>query len=130
MDGASPLSVTYAANGNITNKSDIGNYTYNPADKPYAVREIDAIENVVGNNISLSSNSVSYALSGKPDWIYEYSYSYGPDDEKWSSWGWSPDDVDLEWDVQRTYWGDYERLTIGNHIREYYFLDNDVIIMI
>ncbi|MBQ8116152.1 MAG: VCBS repeat-containing protein [Prevotella sp.] len=126
VDGINPLSVTYAANGNITNKSDIGNYTYNPADKPHAVREIDNL----GNNTSPSDNNVSYTLSGKPGWIYDYSYSYGPDDEKWGYGRIDPDDPETKyWDIDKVYWENYECVMKDFHYREYYFLDNDVIII-
>ena len=126
VDGINPLSVTYAANGNITNKSDIGNYTYNPADKPHAVREIDNL----GNNISPSDNNVSYTLSGKPGWIYDYSYSYGPDDEKWGYGRIDPDDPETKyWDIDKVYWENYKCVMKDFHYREYYFLDNDVIII-
>ena len=62
-DGEALLSVEYADNGNILSKSDIGRYTYNPADKPHAVQEIDYVEGAVtGDNAS-----TSFGLNGKPD---------------------------------------------------------------
>ena len=124
--GETLLSMEYADNGNILSKSDIGDYIYNPADKPHALREIAN----VGSNLSLSDNSVSYTLSGKPGWIYEYSYSYGPDDEKWQYGRIDYEDPETKyWDIDKIYWGNYECLMKDYHFREYYFLDNDVIII-
>ena len=41
-----------------------------------------------------------------------------------------PDDKEIKgWDIEHIYWGNYERLTKDYHIREYYFLDNDVFLI-
>ena len=130
-DGSQSMNIVYADNGNIIDKTGIGAYSYDAADKPHAVR---SVENTVGL-IDTREIHTSYALNGKVCDVWEsgmgaYShYDYGPDDEKWSSWGWTKEDSTLEYDVEREYWGEYERLTEDNHIREYYFLDNDVLII-
>ena len=130
-DNIGTMSMEYAGNGNIISKSGIGEYTYDEGDKPHAVREVENTDGIIDDREVYTQ----YDLNGKVASIWDkgytaYSwYDYGPDDEKWSSWGWAPEDTNMEWDVERVYWGNYERLTIGNHIREYYFLDNDVLII-
>ena len=125
-DGVEIMAMTYAGNGNIMNKSDIGDYTYNPADKPHAVREID----LVTDEQSGYSSSVSYALCGKAESIFEYCYSYGPDDEKFLGGRIDPSDPETKyWDINNIYWDNYECEMKDFHYREYYFLDNDVIII-
>ena len=125
-DGVETMSMTYAGNGNIMNKSDIGDYTYNPADKPHAVREIE----LVTDEQSGYSSSVSYALCGKAESIFEYCYSYGPDDEKFHGGRVDPSDPETKyWDINNIYWDNYECEMKDFHYREYYFLDNDVIII-
>ena len=121
--------MNYDNNGNIVNKSDVGKYVYDPSTMPHAVREV---ENTVGR-ISNHDVYTNYKLNGKIGLIqtnasnYWQCFDYGPDDEKWSSVLIDPDDDEIkEYDIERYYWGNYERLTKDNHIREYYFLDNDV----
>ena len=131
-DGETQLSMEYAANGNILSKSDIGSYTYNPTNKPHAVQEIDYVEGAVtGDNAS-----TSFGLNGKPDMIQSdhgrrwQTFFYGPDDEKWGCNIIAPDDPETkEWDIDRIYWDNYECVMKDNHFREYYFLDNDVILI-
>ena len=131
VDGIQTMKMEYAGNGNIESKTGIGEYTYYDGDKPHAVREVENVDGIIDSR----DVSTQYALNGKVTsiWNKDYTayswYEYGPDDEKWSSWGWSPDDMGLEWDVDRVYWGNYERLTKDYHIREYYFLDNDVFLI-
>ena len=131
VDGIQTMKMEYAGNGNIESKTGIGEYTYYDGDRPHAVREVENVDGIIDNR----EVSTQYALNGKVTsiWNKDYTayswYEYGPDDEKWSSWGWTPDDMGLEWDVDRVYWGDYERLTKDYHIREYYFLDNDVFLI-
>ena len=130
-NGVETMTMCFADNGNIISKTGIGEYTYYDGDRPHAVREVENVDGIIDNR----EVSTQYALNGKVTsiWNKDYTayswYEYGPDDEKWSSWGWTPDDMGLEWDVDRVYWGDYERLTKDYHIREYYFLDNDVFFM-
>ena len=131
-DGETQLTMEYAANGNILSKSDIGSYTYNPTDKPHAVQEIDYVEGAVtGDNAS-----TSFGLNGKPEQVCSnhgcrwQTFFYGPDDEKWGCNIIDPDDPETkEWDIDRIYWDNYECVMKDNHFREYYFLDNDVIII-
>ena len=130
-NGVETMTMSFADNGNIISKTGIGEYTYYDGDRPHAVREVENVDGIIDNR----EVSTQYALNGKVTsiWNKDYTayswYEYGPDDEKWSSWGWTPDDMGLEWDVDRVYWGDYERLTKDYHIREYYFLDNDVFLI-
>ena len=131
-DGETQLSMEYAANGNILSKSDIGSYTYNPTNKPHAVQEIDYVEGAfTGDNAS-----TYFGLNGKPEQVCSnhgrrwQTFFYGPDDEKWGGNIIDPDDPETkEWDIDRIYWDNYECVMKDNHFREYYFLDNDVIII-
>ena len=131
-NGETQLSMEYAANGNILSKSDIGSYTYNPTNKPHAVQEIDYVEGAVtGDNAS-----TYFGLNGKPEQVCSnhgrrwQTFFYGPDDEKWGCNIIDPDDPETkEWDIDRIYWDNYECVMKDNHFREYYFLDNDVILI-
>ena len=131
-DGKTQLSMEYAANGNILSKSDIGSYTYNPTNKPHAVQEIDYVEGAfTGDNAS-----TYFGLNGKPEQVCSnhgrrwQTFFYGPDDEKWGCNIIDPDDPEAKkWDIDRIYWDNYECVMKDNHFREYYFLDNDVILI-
>jgi len=131
-DGETQLSMEYAANGNILSKSDIGSYTYNPTNKPHAVQEIDYVEGAfTGDNAS-----TYFGLNGKPEQVCSnhgrrwQTFFYGPDDEKWGGNIIDPDDPEAKkWDIDRIYWDNYECVMKDNHFREYYFLDNDVILI-
>ena len=129
-NGAETMAMIYADNGNIQNKSDIGNYTYDTAYKPHAVSEVE------NTNGTISSNGVytSYGLNGKLERVTSgltyHSFFYGPDDEKWGGNIIDPDDPETkEWDIDCIYWGNYEYVAKDNHYREYYYLDNDVILI-
>ncbi len=131
-NGLQTMGVDYADNGNIVYKTDVGDYTYDPLDKPHAVRSVDNTD----NTRHIQDVSFSYHPNGKLEYAYNKSnnafvnYDYGPDDEKWGSVMFDPDDKEIKgWDIEHIYWGNYERLTKDYHIREYYFLDNDVFLM-
>lgn len=131
-NGLQTMGVDYADNGNIVYKTDVGEYTYDPLDKPHAVRSVDNTE----NTRHMQDVSFCYHPNGKLEYAYNKSnnafvnYDYGPDDEKWGSVMYDPDDKEIKgWDIEHTYWGNYERLTKDYHIREYYFLDNDVFLI-
>ncbi len=132
VGGISPLTITYANNGNIQSRSDVGGYTYNPADKPHAVREVDNANGMIASDDVWTS----FAPNGKLEQVVScnstkyQSFTYGPDDDKWSSNVIDPDDPENNhWDIDVTYWGNYECVMKDFHYREYYFLDNDVIII-
>ena len=131
-NGLQTMGVDYADNGNIVYKTDVGEYTYDPLDKPHAVRSVDNTE----NTRHMQDVSFCYHPNGKLEYAYNKSnnafvnYDYGPDDEKWGSVMYDPDDKEIKgWDIEHIYWGNYERLTKDYHIREYYFLDNDVFLI-
>ena len=132
VDGISPLTITYANNGNIQSRSDIGDYTYNPADRPHAVREVDNANGMIARDDVWTS----FAPNGKLEQVvscnstkYQF-FTYGPDDDKWRSNVMDPDDPENNhWDIDVTYWGNYECVMKDFHFREYYFLDNDVIVI-
>ena len=78
------VTYTYSADGNITKKSDIGNYTYGGS-KPHAVT---GVQNSMGL-ISSSPQSVTYNLYGKVDHVegdgYSLNIEYGTDRQRWRS---------------------------------------------
>jgi len=74
--------LTYNNNGNIASKTDIGTYSYDPADQPHAVKSVDN----TSNEISTTDQVINYTLFGKVESIIEGEYSllfaYGSDDER------------------------------------------------
>ncbi len=125
-DGVQTLYMEYADNGNIESKSDIGDYTYNPSDKPHAVREVEDVQGKAGHH----GGDVEYHLNGKAERVCETLYAYGPDDEKWSSYTVVPTAPDTDCsDINRIYWGNYECVMKNSHYREQYFLSHNVILI-
>ncbi|MCB0332075.1 MAG: hypothetical protein KDD55_01180, partial [Bdellovibrionales bacterium] len=68
-----PVFVTYDALGNITTKSDVGNYAYNSIDGgPHAVTSITGAKSSVytydnvGNRLTSSDGQITYSSTGKP----------------------------------------------------------------
>ena len=131
-NGRQTMSISYADNGNITEKTGIGAYEYNSADKPHAVREVENSDGFISSRYVYTS----YDLNGKISMLstengsYWQVFDYGPDDEKWGCVIIDPDDKEIKyWDIEQTYWGNYEKIVKDNHVREYYYLDNDVLII-
>jgi RHS repeat-associated protein len=71
LTGYAGQSTTYDIKGNITKKSDVGNFAYNNAAKPYA------ISNATLSQISvpLRSQSVTYTSFKRPSYVYENGYA-------------------------------------------------------
>lgn len=80
-------SIRYTANGNITNKSDIGFYDY-AATKQNAVGQI---YNLSGTAVSTEQSLIGYSLTGKVATMSRagvanyYNIYYGPDDQRTKS---------------------------------------------
>lgn len=79
-----PMTYTYANNGNLTSKTDAGSYTYDGA-------KINATKHVTNpySNISSNTQDITYTGSNKAAAIvengYELDYTYGPDDNRKTS---------------------------------------------
>ncbi|MCT2532883.1 hypothetical protein N2488_06760 [SAR92 clade bacterium H231] len=85
--GSSAQTLTYNAIGNITNKSDVGNYSYGAgAAGPHAVTSAGGNSytyDANGNNISGDGRTISYTSFDKPSQIikgnHKVEFEYGPD---------------------------------------------------
>ena len=62
--------VTYDDNGNISTKGDIGTFSYEITGKPYAVSKV-----TLSNNISVSTQNVSYYSFDRPSMITDNGYT-------------------------------------------------------
>lgn len=121
--GQTVMSIGYAGNGNITAKTDIGSYAYASA-KPHAVT---GVENTAGL-IPEREQDIAYNAFGKVSSIIEdgtaYTITYGPDQERWQTVLEYPDGTTRT----TTYAGNYERIDSAGHGREFYFLDDGIIL--
>ena len=113
------MRMTYADNGNITEKTYIGTLHYE-GERPHAVTSVD---NDLGY-IPSATQQATYTAFGKVETLTDGDYSmtvtYGPDGERWKT-------VLMEnGSVKRTtfYAGDYERITENGITRHFYYLDN------
>ncbi len=123
------MKISYANNGNIIYKTGVGNYGYNEIVKPHAVAHIE-IENDAGGTYP-SPLYTSFNDFGKIDTITDDSlnnqmtFSYGPDLQRWYSV------LSNHKKEVRTvlYAGDYEQITENGIIKEFYYLDGNVIMI-
>jgi RHS repeat-associated protein len=121
------MSISYGANGNISSKSGLGNYTYpsTNATHPHAVKNVANTSNL----ISTAAQSISYTGFGKVSNIsdngYAMSFVYGPDFERWKTV------LTQNGTTKRTtiYADNYEKITENGVTRQIYYLDDDVICM-
>ena len=121
------MSISYGANGNISSKSGLGNYTYpsTNAAHPHAVKNVANTSNL----ISTAAQSISYTGFGKVSNIsdngYAMSFVYGPDFERWKTV------LTQNGTTKRTtiYADNYEKITENGVTRQIYYLDDDVICM-
>ncbi len=116
------LSITYDNDGNISSKSNIGNYTYSSS-HPHAVSGVQYTSGLIPiNNQSLVYNGFGKVSSISED-AYQMTFDYGPDHERWSSV------LKQNGKVTRTivYAGDYEKVTQGKVTRHFYYLPGDVV---
>lgn len=141
---------TYAANGNILNKTYIGAYTYS-TDKPHAVAHVQN----TSNRINKKTHSITYDAFGKMTAVeytssigresYEtdgqrptqpviisqrHDISYGPDGERWKSV--TRDVTSGGTDTQTIFYaGDYERvITRDSTVIEYHYLGEGIVAVI
>lgn len=119
--GQNQVSVTYSANGNITSKSDMGQYSYNASARPHAVTSVD-----MGGSIPDRDQWLYYNDWGKISELsyiegndaYYYYTEYGPDQEKVMSYLGKNND----WMCYKIHWGDYEEYHVGDSTTVYYWL--------
>ena len=116
IGGMPPAMIAYDDNGNIMEKLDVGEYTYD-TQRPHAVV---TVENAFGE-IPDDTQSVTYNAYGKVSRIEEGDYAteflYGPDGERWRTLTYRNDTL-----IRKViYAGDYERVTEGDSIRHFYY---------
>ena len=173
--GEETMNVTYAPNGNILNKTGIGNYEYDGAHRPHAVRVVDNTDRLISDDIlntayndlgkikriekrmlsdmadwteiskdtmsigldtsrvemsrpmdagimTCASNNIPFINISRP---FIMDFVYGPDGERWYSSMTNCGRV-LSSTV---YAGDYEKVTNNGVTREFYYLDDNIIII-
>ena len=109
--------VSYAANGNIANKTNIGQYPYNSLNKPHAVTSVTN----TGKLISAEAQSVTYTPFNKVASVAQGSNSlaitYGPDRQRVRT-------VFRNSGSQQTriYADNYERLTINGSTQHMHYI--------
>lgn len=124
VDEQPVLSVDYASNGNITEKSGLGGYSYDST-HPHAVAEVENSASIIGSD----NQYIEYNAYGKISYIeegdYEMEFTYGPDRERWKTV------LTNGGNTVRTviYAGDYERITENGVTRHYYYLDGGVVLV-
>ena len=121
------MAIDYAANGNITSKSDIGQYSYDENFKPHAVVEL-----YNDDETALPTTVQSYVISpiGKVQSVsqqgaYTLNVTYGPDLQRCYS------ELKLNGTSKREtiYGGAYEKTIESGISREFYYLDGNVIVV-
>lgn len=116
------MSVSYAANGNISSKTGIGTYTYGSS-HPHAVAQVANTSGLVPT----ATQTILYNGFGKIETIedngYNMDFTYGPDHQRWKTV------LDNNGSTTRTtlYANDYERVTEGGVTRHFYFLDGGAV---
>lgn len=104
--------MTYSENGNISAKTNVGQYSYGyDWHRPFAVERVTNAQGVIPS----SALSTQFDGRGMVSSIYEYgswketTFTYGPDGERWKTvrqaYG--------EYDVERKYLGDMEVMLSG-----------------
>jgi putative integrin, alpha subunit len=121
----SVMKIDYAPNGNILFKTGIGNYSYDEKVKPHAIKEVDN----TNGDISEATLTTAYNDFGKVELIADnknnlrMSVCYGPDQERWTTYL----SKDGNFVRSTVYAGDYEQVTERGIIREFHYLDGNVI---
>jgi YD repeat-containing protein len=115
------MSVSYAANGNISSKTGVGQYAYLPG-KPHAVEYVDNTDGLISGN----DQSIAYTAFGKASSItemagadsYGLEFTYGPDRQRWKTV------LKKNGVAQKTtiFAGDYEKITENGVARQLYYL--------
>ena len=116
------MSVTYSANGNITSKLGLGNYTYSTTTRPHAVTAVDNTDDI----LTMNDQEVSYDSWGKVSSVwqtdntnfYYHIIEYGPDLNRVTS----KTDKTYNNLYDKFYWDDYEERKVGNDLYQYYYV--------
>ena len=122
--GVTQQAVTYGDNGNITNKTGLGNLYYSSSpQRPHAVIRAD---NTQGSMSSATLQAV-YNAFGKVQSLseggYSLNFSYGPDEERWKTVLTNNGAT-----IRTTLYADsYERITEDGQTRHFYYLDDGAI---
>ena len=156
VGGSNRLTMTYAANGNILKKSDVGEFSYSDKLHPHAVTRIkkEIRDEELGDALKTQFNAlgkIRVIIDAKQNLAQEF--EYGPDQQRWYSYltdklNTVKDDskeseasrseeylgtiagapLRREGDLRTTiYVGDYEKVMEGGTTREFYYLDGGVI---
>ena len=129
-DGIDGITIEYDASGNITRKTDIGNYYYNHPDKPHAVTSTDNNWEVISTfNVGTTflDNGKIGTISGKESNFY---FTYGPDKTKWSVLN-----TKLTGNCEDEYLFYFDNMVERGVMDDYYststqyFLENDVLLI-
>ena len=120
------MKISYAPNGNILFKTGVGNFSYNEDVRPHAVTEVENADGKIpGSTLYTSFNDF-----GKIQLIEDtgknlrMNFTYGPDQERWSSKLSRNNNMDIRTTV---YAGEYEKITERGVTREFYYLDGNAI---
>ncbi len=115
--GIATIANTYATNGNINSKTDVGSYTYSNS-KINAVTQVSNSQ----NNISTVTQDISYNSFFQPETLsegnYDLTYTYGANDQRIKSvLKQNGNTVNT-----RYYFGDYEKDITGNTTRNLHYV--------
>ena len=122
VGNSNQLTVTYAANGNISTKTDMGLYSYNSNSKPHAVDYI-----LPPDNRPESEQYIEYNAWGKAEEIfyevgndfYHLFIEYGPDRERVLDYLFRNDTLQY----YKFYWDDYEEDYYSGVNHTYYWVE-------
>ena len=113
------MSMAYAANGNLTSKTDIGSYTYGSTSKPHAVQSVQNTNNAVDyNDQYIEWNKVDNIWQTDNTDFYYYFAWYGPDLQK----VYSTMDRTYHREYDKFFWGDYEEKIVNGVTTRYYYV--------
>ena len=112
--------VTYSLNGNITNKTGLGQYYYD-TDKPHAVSAVDNTDGLIPLNTAVASYNGYGKLSSinNKGQIKYNTYKYGPDGNRWL--------LTRTAAINVRYVGDMEYLSMPQKKTWFYYLANDIL---
>ena len=112
--------VTYSLNGNITNKTGLGQYYYD-TDKPHAVSAVDNTDGLIPLNTAVASYNGYGKLSSinNKGQIKYNTYKYGPDGNRWL--------LTRTAAINVRYVGDMEYLSMPQKKTWFYYLTNDIL---
>ena len=122
VGNSNQLSLTYAANGNISTKTDMGLYSYNSNSKPHAVDYI-----LPPDNRPESEQYIEYSAWGKAEEIfyevgndfYHLFIEYGPDRERVLDYLFRNDTLQY----YKFYWDEYEEDYYSGVNHTYYWVE-------